>query len=454
VAAAGFALVVLVVGAVGLFVSRAPDENTVAGQSTTSVPVGVVPTVVPPPTTSVPPPTTPSGAPWPLPRLVLDLEGWELITETSQSFTVNPEMPVDETVYLQTFRAAPDRFDPPMVWLETDYDGSDFFRGEQYREPGWEPVDVGGLSGFLRETGTDRGGLILNWELPDQTAVSLTSRGVDREALLGFAGGLTARGDQPGWETTTLPDGVQLSYDGPTLAGPDRSEAATTETQWVGPEGQVSIVLETAGWASLEGRLYQTVGASADSVTSVAIRGTTGALIVDHDATILLWIEGDVFGWVTAQGAGIRSDRLVEALIEIDEAAWQQRVEGTGLTGQERYEYIDALTDQIPLPAGGTFDLVKADLPEGRIDSRLLQEMVVRDAGCQWLVVWLDADRSGDDATKLEATEAFITMTPSWPSLDGSRPYGYLLVDAANSGDTETLRTALADASCHAYQVP
>jgi hypothetical protein len=110
-------------------------------------------------------------------------------------------------------------------------------------------------------------------------------------------------------------------------------------------------------------------------------------------------------------------------------------------------EAIDRLGAGIPLPPGGSFRPLEADLAPAWQDERGFRGMLEFNASCQWYASWLHAHRDGDRAAADRALDTMRAM-PSWSDYHEEMPETVRRLDAAaTAGDEATVQRFL-DINC------
>lgn len=126
------------------------------------------------------------------------------------------------------------------------------------------------------------------------------------------------------------------------------------------------------------------------------------------------------------------------------------------LDADDAPEVLVELGADIPLPPGGSFDEIIADLPDEPTDQA---EEGVRftlefNAACQWAGYWLEANEADDAEAMAEALTALDAVPEREALIANSSPPDALvrlwarIADAARSGDPEAMYNAGYGANC------
>lgn len=88
------------------------------------------------------------------------------------------------------------------------------------------------------------------------------------------------------------------------------------------------------------------------------------------------------------------------------------------LTPDEQLSVFDRVSQEMPLPPGGNFELQRKNITEAPAleeEEGLAGDLAVA-ASCQWYGYWLDGYKRGDQA-QMTAAARTIDEIPSWPQL-------------------------------------
>ncbi len=133
--------------------------------------------------------------------------------------------------------------------------------------------------------------------------------------------------------------------------------------------------------------------------------------------------------------------------------------EGSGeiidLGAPDAQSAVEDLGAGIPFPPGADADSAAANLTD---ESGLMTEEAVEgtlswNAACAWATAWLQADASGDTATKARA-QATLDETSNWPALVANNPDGGVkamwqaIAAAAHADNASALRAAGYTVNC------
>jgi len=252
---------------------------------------------------------------------------------------------VDDATRAHLSIFAPDDDDEVLsrAWIRTDRDGSDFFRGEAYLDPGWEqvPVDIG--RAYLQ---TGPVGSLVAWDPgtgDDGPHVFIHALDLDPDALsrwlvdlVDLAGSLPTAA----WTVEAPPDRYRLIYSGPERdAYGDSAFLGWQATAETGDE--IMLTLTEVGESDLERQLAGLLRSNVSFVELVGLDRVRG-----HDAirvtgeggqVIYLWMETpDVVARLVVQGGGVDPGRVIAALEVADSGTWdalfQTAVEQGGTT--------------------------------------------------------------------------------------------------------------------------
>ncbi len=120
------------------------------------------------------------------------------------------------------------------------------------------------------------------------------------------------------------------------------------------------------------------------------------------------WRQGAV--WVEAITDASTSDEvqeLLDAVVEVDTAAWYEAMPAEVVTPPEAGLVIDAMLQGVPLPPGaGLADLDQVPLVRSRYQ---LGVAVITQVACGWIDAWVAATDSGDDQAAQQAVDAMAT---------------------------------------------
>lgn len=323
---AAAAIVVVGAGFGALLLATGGDQGPVGSADPT-------PATPAPAVATVPPATLPNGDPWPLPRLTLDTEqlGSQLtLTSAFSEFTAaDAALAANVQPYLQVLRREPDAFEPPMIWIETRDNGSDYLRSGVARKESSQEFTINGTVFFLLEDG-DR--TLLTAELPSGAAVYITGLAVATDDLVGFARRLSLAAPGPGWDVVDPPLGMQIVFEGRSPGIYDPPGYATQMVSWgdaasaAGQGTGIEFLVESRGEASFERRLYEVAGRAADEtlVRTGTVRGRPAAIIGLSDAQVAVWRDTEeATAFLAVRSSRLPIERYIAELVEVDEATWQ-----------------------------------------------------------------------------------------------------------------------------------
>lgn len=332
VATAAFVVVGVGFGAL-LLISRGTDQTPMSSEGSAAAVTAPSPTV-----SAVAPPTLPNGDPWPLPRLALDTDQLDsqlvVVAAVSEFTPPNTELAGTFRPYLQVLRRDIDSFEPPMIWIETNDQGSDYLRSGFAQAESTEEFTINGTVFFLFEDGDRR---LLTAGLPSGASVYITGLGVEAADLVGFASHIVEASPGPGWVVPEPPLGLQIVFEGhlPGIYDPPGyatqivtyGNGAADTASAEGPATRVEFSVESRGEVSFERRLYETAGHATDKtlVRSGTVRNRPAAVVGwSGDAEVVVWRDTDeATAYLLVVSTEISIDQFLAALIEVDEDTWQ-----------------------------------------------------------------------------------------------------------------------------------
>jgi hypothetical protein len=187
--------------------------------------------------------------------------------------------------HFQSFRAAPDDWSGPSVYVFTSPPDSHFGIGEEAPEGSNTIVDINGSTGYLSK---DDAQPSLGWRLPDGTTAYVLAPGVSLEDLVSIGRAMTLRSDGRGWDVRELPDGVVPVLDEENSLQPTmRNHSLTFE----GEAGEVELHSYTASQVEMEDRIADySIGAD---VTSATVNGHPAAVTRSPHDVRVLWYDSD-----------------------------------------------------------------------------------------------------------------------------------------------------------------
>ncbi len=134
-----------------------------------------------------------------------------------------------------------------------------------------------------------------------------------------------------GFEPQYLPEGFVELY-----SGPDRADLGERKVMliWAGPPegsaGEITLSLLDSGPNGRERNLYSLLGSNLSGINAISeteIRGEPALRFNTADATVYQWMEtSSVVARLMVQG-GIDPELAVDALVEVDEPAWDATVQ-------------------------------------------------------------------------------------------------------------------------------
>lgn len=240
-----------------------------------------------------------------------------------------PASATDNERYLRSYGPASAGLADPRLWLVTYPNGSDFFRGEGFRDPGWDTIEVPTGRASITSQGATT---VVMWQVNDDTdgpVLRIQAFGIDSDTVTTAVASIADA--EAGWVVQTPPDGFVELYAGPEQSAPggrtvmlvwmDRPYYVAPEiTLWL-YEGQDQTVTEIG--------LHDAVlDPSTDaSVVAQEIRGHAGARLTTPDGVFYVWMETPtVFARLLVQGA-TDPQQVLDSLTEIDRDSWNNTID-------------------------------------------------------------------------------------------------------------------------------
>lgn len=268
-----------------------------------------------------------------IPPLFLDADrlGGDLDLLWVDDNTVGPVAPDATGPRLRSFGPPSAGLADPRLWVATYPEGSDFFRGDGFVEPGWEPVVVASGAAYGIVEGQSAAVMWNPGDDPFGPALRIQGYGVDPDAVLDLVDGMVQVDGE--WIPQTIPGGFIELYDGFDRAAPGERRITFI---WTGDPagmigGEVTLWLHeghdrTIAERNLFGFLPYGPGTDA-TVTVAEIRGHEGAMLVLPDGVVFEWMETPtVFAQLLVQGP-IDAEQALDALVELDPVEWAELVE-------------------------------------------------------------------------------------------------------------------------------
>lgn len=350
-AAAFIATVVVIGGIANVFDDSDPSVTSNA------------PFVEQPTTTSAsvsPAATEPDGTPsW---RLVVDTDALDFEVITEGAWENFDTVAGTGERRLQTYRRSSYDFEGPSFWVDTDFDGTDFFRGG-YASTGGEQLRFGGHDGFLLNDPMRFAFEDGEWD------VVVTAIGATQAELKSFAAGLERTGDA--WEATVLPGGLSLvSSGGGDPEFPLGSANAEYEIATDGGTSQISVSVGGGDAQVLERHVYDRI-VQPGSEPTVAHVGDSDVILgaADEWATAV-WLDGDRIADLHVTG-GIDVLDVLPHVIVPDDDQW------------------DAMSSR------SDAELIQTQLGRGQIDIESVPDFIGRTASDVTELAWSDVPGVG-----------------------------------------------------------
>ena len=236
--------------------------------------------------------------------------------------------------HLQVFGPADSGSTSRLLWLVTDQDGSDFFRGEAYLDTSWKPVEIDSGRAFI-SAGTN--GSMLAWDPGDAEngpAVFAYAINVETDALIDLVRRL--RPASEGWTPTTLPDGFTELYNGPA-----RQQGETVLLGWSnasGDEVEVALELGEVGEVIPNQLLLSLAGpdvAFNQAISGGDVRGHDAVRLTSGGGQVMfMWMETPtIVARLVVLGDSLDPDAVVAALSDVDDATWSDLFESSPAVG-------------------------------------------------------------------------------------------------------------------------
>ena len=285
---------------------------------------------------------------------------------------------------LMVFGVAETSLTSPRLWLLSSSTGSDFFRGNFFKDPGWQPIPIGQGRAFIR---TGPIGSTVIWQTgddPDSDVITAEALLIEPAALIDVWANINL--SRIGEITLNLIDGR-----------PDATERYLLD-------------------------LLRSSASYVDGVSATEVRGKPALRIVSATGVIYQWMETST---VTAQlivSDPIDPTAALEALLEIDQTTWEATLQeapfprgaGTDTTTAaaegDLMLVIDTLeVDQLP-------DLIPCGTPSTR--SGVVNQITFHPSPVGALASFLE-DPNVDDGVRLAQFGYHELREP-----DGSITYG------------------------------
>jgi hypothetical protein len=254
-----------------------------------------------------------------LPALTVEADRLDLVGASEASGQIEPPpagvILGPPQLSFQVFRR-PGAYAGPTVYLSARRSV-----GPDEPSPPFETVEVDGHEAILSRyvAAVPR----LSWTLPEDVEVSARFWRMTTDEILAFANGLAERPDGPGFEATTLPQGIE---EDPMESVPMTNFVHRDLGFRAGGDTSVELHIVRSDEADFESFVEDRLEA-ADAVEQLTVLGHPAVLIhyEDSDRWSVQWrqttsdrVELDVTG---ADRASL--DRIIAGIREIDEAAWQ-----------------------------------------------------------------------------------------------------------------------------------
>jgi len=211
------------------------------------------------------------------------------------------------------------------IFVVTDTDGSDFFRGEVFNDPGWAAVPVPEGVAYLHEEGLTS---TILWQVGsnDRLVILVQGLGLDRDTARAVLDGISL--GETDVVVGTLPEGFIELYAGPVRYEGERVVMlAWVTTTDATPSAEITLWLHGGADASAERGLYMWGYESAPSITETEVLGRRALRVEMQDGTAFQWLHSpNVYARLLVQGS-VDPDEVAGALHEVDAATWGQMFE-------------------------------------------------------------------------------------------------------------------------------
>lgn len=272
--------------------------------------------------------STPSAIEGELPRLLVDAS---LLGDLNLVSVVEYETSSEESEnHLVAYATAEDAGLGSRIWIVTHAEGTDFLRGEGYRDGDWEEASVdSGRAYVLRNPEAP----LVIWDTAsgdEGPAVLAYGLNVEAGDLIQVVDGLVDNGD--GWEATYLPESFSPIY-----SGPERVDGKRISLGWLNQDntGEIFLELVYEGPLTLERTMYQVLNPALPAdISTTQVRGKTALRIsslpddpanqAEGSQTVFQWMETpDVMARLIVQGSAVDPAQVLAALQIVDATTWQ-----------------------------------------------------------------------------------------------------------------------------------
>jgi len=365
-------------------------------------------------------PVTATAAVGGLPRLVLDVPGFQL----THADAIEAGAPYPDLGPILVYAAPGDGLlgPGPVMFARLVPAGAPYGIGDG---PEAKPVDVAGRPGRRLAYGAAQS---LGWSREDGSIVHLVSMGLPDDDVLAAGQAieehLILRQDPPG----TVAGGLELRR----VTSPDASPASEAEVSYQADGRTMGLRLMAGGTYRLDDLVRDRLASSA-GWRPATVDGKSAVLSTYQDggtdpARTLMWaIEDGVVAELTAQGLSeAEMEAAAGSIRTVDEAGWDD------LLNQSK------VLQSVPVP--------------GQVEADALHVSVTTEM-CQARDAWLDAQDAGD-AGVAEAAVADLGAVLEKGRAGGLGDTGDILVvverllDAMAAGDAVTVRSILAGGAC------
>ncbi|MEX1208946.1 MAG: hypothetical protein WEE36_10175 [Acidimicrobiia bacterium] len=260
------------------------------------------------------------------PYLLIDAgqldEGLTLVSAFDQ------ETSVDSPERLRAFGLPDGSPIAARIWFVTIPGGSDFFRGDGFEDPQWDPLPVEQGRAFIR---TGPVGSSVMWETGDPGGEVVVAHGlkVEPAVLIDVISGLEK--DDSGWGPRFLPEGFIELYDGPARADVERFVAQSWTDLKEGDGSEIELYLIDRGPDGGEQALNELLGFTVSEleIGATEVRGKPALVYAIGNETIYQWMETATVAVRVVIRGPIDLESVIGALVLVDQTTWDAAMSDT-----------------------------------------------------------------------------------------------------------------------------
>ena len=235
------------------------------------------------------------------------------------------ESSVDSPDRLHAFGLPEASLTSARIWFVSVPTGSDFFRGGEFEEPGWDPIPIEKGRAFIR---TGPVGSSVMWETDDPGGEVLFAHAfmVEPAVLIDVISGLEK--DDSGWGPRFLPEGFIELYDGPARADVERLIAQSWIDLDEADGSAIELYLIDRGPGGGEQALNELLGFTVSEleIGATEVRGKPALVYAIGNETIYQWMEtATVTVRVVIRGL-IDPESVLGALVLVDQPTWDAAI--------------------------------------------------------------------------------------------------------------------------------